>query len=412
MSVDSGTRKSGGAGSSTVTSQVTLQNQGGTLEALSGTLSIGALTGTGGTFHALNGATLDLPANSVYIGTSLSGASAVISGTSSAIPRLSTLGDLKGRLSVLGGAVFNTAGNLANDGSLHIGAGSVVSIPGTFANHTGASLTLDIGGISAGNQYGHLNATGSATLNGSLGISLTNGFAPGAGQSWTILTFANHSGNFDSVLGLKVGSNRFFEVGFNPSSVVLNSLVDAADLAAGVPSGLPAGGVPGQVVTINFQVTNPTTRTAQAAGGSWIDSVYLSRSGVWDLQAKLIGSVQHNGSLAGGGAYNASVTAPLPAADGPYYVIAVADSRRLVADLNRSNNDARSAATIAMSVPVLAYDAPVSGNIGPGQDLYYRVNGQAGVDFTAKAGLARVCRSQFATAMCPMPSAPTRPIHP
>ncbi len=343
-------RKSAGTDGSGPSGQVTFQNMGGTIEALTGSLSIGNLAGSGGTWRALNGATLNLPSPISVLGVNNT---AIISGTGSAMPQLNALTLNGGSVGVLGGATLNLNSALTNNGTLHVGAGSIITVSGAFTQAAAGTLTLDVGGPPASNQYGRLNATGAATLNGTLAISLTNGFAPSAAQTWTVMNYASHSGDFYAINGLEVNSTRFFEEVTNPTNVVLNSLVNAADLQAGLPSGIPASGTPGQVVTINFQVTNISTRTAQSAAGYWVDSAYLSSDSVWDLDDKLIGSVTFTGTLAGGASYNASLSAPLPAADGLYRVIVVADSRRMMPDLDRTNNYTVSVGTIAMGVPVL-----------------------------------------------------------
>ena len=60
----------------------------------------------------------------------------------------------------------------------------------------GASLAnygIQIGGA---NQYGRLAVTGSATLDGTLQVSLLNGYVPALGTNFQILTFADYTGGF------------------------------------------------------------------------------------------------------------------------------------------------------------------------------------------------------------------------
>jgi hypothetical protein len=54
---------------------------------------------------------------------------------------------------------------------------------------------LNIGGTAAG-QYNQLKITGTATLAGTLNISLVYGYTPSTGTTFPILTYASKSGDF------------------------------------------------------------------------------------------------------------------------------------------------------------------------------------------------------------------------
>ncbi len=143
----------------------------GTIEADSGTLYLDATTinqlssGTlaAGTWNALNGSTLEFPS-----GTSISTSQANITlgGAGAAITPLSGLASNSGSLSLADGASFATTGDFGNTESLTIGAGSTLTVNGSYTQGASASLTIGIGGTSSGNDYGQLNVTGTATLAG------------------------------------------------------------------------------------------------------------------------------------------------------------------------------------------------------------------------------------------------------
>ena len=63
-----------------------------------------------------------------------------------------------------------------------------VSFEGSLALADTNTLFIEIGGITPGSQYDRLTITGSASLDGTLNVSLINGFTPNGGQQFTILT--------------------------------------------------------------------------------------------------------------------------------------------------------------------------------------------------------------------------------
>ena len=86
--------------------------------------------------------------------------------------------------------------------------------------HTG-SLNIEIGGLTAGTQYDRLAISGSATLNGSLNISLIGGFVPNPGDTFQIMTFGSRSGSFTTTNGLDLGGGRLFQVNLTSTSLTL-----------------------------------------------------------------------------------------------------------------------------------------------------------------------------------------------
>ncbi|HUU84812.1 MAG TPA: RHS repeat-associated core domain-containing protein, partial [Phycisphaerae bacterium] len=120
---------------------------------------------------------------------------------------------------------------------------------------------------------------------------------------------------------------------------------------------------------------------ANAAVGSWYDSVYLSVDGIWDISDLLIARVQHSGDVAAGASYTGSTTAALPAViPGGYHVIVRADTRNNVRETDDSNNTGASAAAMAMDMSALPLGVTVLGTIADGQDVYFRLNALAGQD--------------------------------
>ncbi|MBC8508399.1 MAG: hypothetical protein H8D34_26380, partial [Chloroflexi bacterium] len=66
----------------------------------------------------------------------------------------------------------------------------------------GGTLQIEIGGTAVGTEYDQFNVAGLLTLDGTLDVSLINGFSPAVGDTFDILTFGSISGQFADATGL------------------------------------------------------------------------------------------------------------------------------------------------------------------------------------------------------------------
>ena len=88
-------------------------------------------------------------------------------------------------------------GNLTNAGEVDLGsAAGTLTINGNYTQTAAGTLTLKIGGTTAGSQFDQVNISGTATLGGTLNVSLSNGFGPSFGQEFPVIQFANSSTAF------------------------------------------------------------------------------------------------------------------------------------------------------------------------------------------------------------------------
>ena len=149
-------------------------------------------------------------------------------------------------------------------------------------------------------------------------------------------------------------------------------LPSPADLRVMSVASLPAS-APGQMATFNWAVTNAGVN---AATGDWYDAVYLSPTNVWDLNATLVGYVQHLGPLAAGAAYPASLTERIPGiTPGNYYVLVRTDVRNAVRETNEQNNTGTSAGTTSLDVIELTLGTPYTNQFtAAGTEHYYKVH--------------------------------------
>ncbi len=218
---------------------------------------------------------------------------------------------------------------------------------------------------------------------------LVNGYGPGMGQQFGVMSYASATGSFATFSGL----SPFFTESEGPTTLDLNASTNAVDLAAtSVTTSTTA--TAGQPITVNWQVTD---QSSQPATGTWQDSVYLSTTPGITSSSILLGSVPHTGGLAAGGSYAASWTGALPAVTpGYYYVLAQVDSLYQVPDPNRPNNtQAATTGQLNVSVPALALGTPSSGSFtAANQDHYYQVSVPTGgslvVSLTSAASTGEV----------------------
>jgi hypothetical protein len=127
-----------------------------------------------------------------------------------------------------GGATFQNDGALsksAGDGTMTIfpafvNGGSVAVQSGTFWFGGGFTQTaagilyVRIGGLTDFDQY---NVGGAASLGGTLDVALTGGYIPDPGDTFKVMTFANHTGQFAAVNGHGQG----YTAQYNPMDVTL-----------------------------------------------------------------------------------------------------------------------------------------------------------------------------------------------
>ncbi|HEV3312010.1 MAG TPA: CARDB domain-containing protein, partial [Chloroflexota bacterium] len=386
-------RKTSGSGVSTLEIAATINNTG-TIEADSGTLSFAAasfnqLTGntlTGGTWNALDGATLEFP---VGTGITTNAANVSLGGAGATIAAIAGLSSNSGSLSVTGGADFNTTGDFSNGGGLIVGAGSTVTVAGNATQTPAGTLEIQIGGPQASGLYGQLVVTGSATLGGDFALGLANAYNPMAGQDYPVLSFGSATGSFASLSGLPSGMTAMQ----SSTALDLDMGATGADL---LPTSVtaPTSATDGQSITVNWHVSD---QSPIAASGSWQDSVYLSATQAITSSSVLLGSEPHSGGLGANGMYNGSLTTTLPALSPAYYYVLVqVDSHFQVTDENRANNTlAATTGLLDISLPALTLGtAYIDSFTAADQNRYYQVSVSAGgslsVAFTSTASSGAV----------------------
>jgi len=118
-----------------------------------------------------------------------------------------------------GTSSFNLPFN--NTGAIEVDSGII-----SFANAAGlttGTTNIAIGGTTAGSGYGQIQKNGSVTFGGPLNVSLTNGFMPSGGNSFTVMTYGGYSGSFSPISLPTLSTGRFWNSPqYNGTSLVLS----------------------------------------------------------------------------------------------------------------------------------------------------------------------------------------------
>jgi hypothetical protein len=85
----------------------------------------------------------------------------------------------------------------------------------------GSTLDVEIGGTQPGTQYDVVHVTGTATLDGTLRVTLLDGFVPQPGDAFQVLTFGSRAGDFAQYAGLDLGSGRVLRPLFSDHALSL-----------------------------------------------------------------------------------------------------------------------------------------------------------------------------------------------
>ncbi len=261
------------------------------------------------------------------------------------------------------------------------------------------NVEIEISGRPRSGQFGQLRVHGNAALQGQLDIAAVGGYGPTPDDAFPIISHTNRTSDFSSINGL----DPFFTAAVNPTNITLNVRPDVPTFDLDVTSiTVPVAGAPGEPATIMYTVANLSNN---AAGGSWTDSVYLSRDITYSPDDLLIGRVEHVGGVVANGNYNEMLIAPLPGViDGDYHVIVIADSRNQLPDTDRSNNREASASRIAMSTPQLTLGVTTNDTIANGRDKYYRLDVPAGGDVRLAATFEPQNHAEFFVAYGRLPT--------
>ncbi len=149
----------------------------------------------GGVFDAQNDEPLDVTFNNsgTFTKTSATG-----TGTTAISSVLNNLAG--GVVDVVSGTL--AANNVTNGGTISLAPATTLNVftsnfsGGNFTQTAAGTLAIQVGGAPATGLFGQVTVAGSASLNGTLNVTLVNGFAPTTGQVFPILTYGTNTGDF------------------------------------------------------------------------------------------------------------------------------------------------------------------------------------------------------------------------
>ncbi|MEK9136774.1 MAG: Ig-like domain-containing protein, partial [Bacteroidota bacterium] len=209
-------------------------NNAGTVEARSGTLSLSNYSQTGGAIILVGG--------NITSGTTLNIQGGILTG------------------------VGTVTANVLNAGRVSVGLSpGTLAISGSYSQTSTGVLDIEIGGLSAG-LFDKLTISGSATLAGTLNITLINGFVPSAGDSLQVMTFGSRSGFFTTINGLGIGNYLSFVPNYSSTNLSLTSRLPTISLTSGN----------NQTGPINTRLIDSLVVTVRDGGGNPVPGVNVT----------------------------------------------------------------------------------------------------------------------------------------
>jgi uncharacterized repeat protein (TIGR01451 family) len=177
------------------------------------------------------------------------GATALLGGTFSSTAPIQINGGLLKGNGVIGGSV--AVNNATVSPGLSPGA---ITISGNYSQSPSSVLNIELGGTAPGTGYDQLIVTGSATLAGTVNVTLINGFTLSSGDVFDAVTYVSHSGTF-SPENLPPFPGGTFASTYTPSAYELAATVPSpADLA--VTKIGPTSTKPGSIISYTIVVKN------------------------------------------------------------------------------------------------------------------------------------------------------------
>jgi hypothetical protein len=115
-----------------------------------------------------------------------------------------------------------------------------MSVIGNYSQGASGNIETELGGETAatgGNlgspdTYSHLDVSGTAVLNGTFEVSLTNGFAPQLGDVFSVFNYGAYAGQFTNYLGLRISSNLVLAPTLTSNALILTATTVSAGTTA------------------------------------------------------------------------------------------------------------------------------------------------------------------------------------
>jgi hypothetical protein len=272
-------------------------------------------------------------------------------------------------------------GNLSSEGLIAPGTASTtggLSVYGNVTLQNTSTLSLDISGLVKKSGYDFLNVSGTLTLGGALRVSLLNGFAPQAGQSFDLFDAGSVTGAFaDNLISLPTLTGGLIWntsllaaqgiISVNPGGPVISTWAPGAT-GSWSAAGNWTGGVPNGVgASATFASTNGSPTSVSVNGAKTVGSIAFSSAGGF--------------SVSGG----AADTVTMDNGSSPATIGATAGTNTISAPLNLQSSTqvtAASGSTVTLTGNISGIQTLTTSGLGTvnldGQQNYAALNANAG----------------------------------
>lgn len=166
-------------------------------------------------------------------------------------------------------AVVNAAG-VSNSGTITVGAGDTINSSATFSQSSTGTLITDLGGSPSSLLFGSVDATGAATLGGTLKAVLVNGYSPSVSDGFNILTYSTSTGSFATTT-LPSGSSYAFQSAINPQYVGISALPPTTSTTVNINSDINPAST--NILGVNLAYWDDQLTTSETA--SMLDAAGL-----------------------------------------------------------------------------------------------------------------------------------------
>ena len=113
---------------------------------------------------------------------------------------------------------LSTGTFVPNAGTMAARVGSRILVQGGLAQAASGIMAVELGGTQP-NQMGRIEATGAATLDGALNVTLVGGFLPAEGNKFQVIKSASRSGVFSTIDGLTLPNGLIFEAAYGATDL-------------------------------------------------------------------------------------------------------------------------------------------------------------------------------------------------
>ncbi len=114
------------------------------------------------------------------------------------------------------------SGTLTN--SSQVNPDGILTITGNYVQTGAGSLSIGIGGLTAGTQYDRLVVNGQATLGGTLNLGLLNAFVPAVNDAFQVLTVGSGNTTFPMVTGRSIGAGLYLVPSYTATTLTFTAL--------------------------------------------------------------------------------------------------------------------------------------------------------------------------------------------